>query len=151
SKWQSTKKVTVVESCFYTFAEMHDVDLPFLMDRDSADLRSALHKKAPGDLSRPWGFSFYRLSKAVLSPLGTTIISAHRPMTQFRASSGAFLQRGFIFESEPLTLAGRVGTLWPRIHAVLFAYCRLITGFVLAFAGSWLADPQASSEYSAEG
>jgi hypothetical protein len=41
------KKVTVVESCFYTVAEMHDVDLPFLTDRDSARLAISAAQESP--------------------------------------------------------------------------------------------------------
>src|SRR5215469_4247701 len=79
------KKVTVVESCFYTVAEMHDVDLPFLTDRDSARLAISAAQESP------WG---------------------------------------------PITALGVFPT---------------ITGFVLAFAESWLAHSRAVSEYSPEG
>src|SRR5262249_45856685 len=151
-RFSTDKKVTVVKSCFYTVAEMHDVDLSFSTDRDSARLAIKAAQESPWGLSRPWGFSLYRSSRRLVPArhnydIGATAgsLSSARPAGLFSCPAGLFS------ESEPSTLAGRVGTLWPRIHAVLFAYCRLITGFVLAFAGSWLADPQASSEYSPEG
>jgi hypothetical protein len=51
------KKVTVVEFCFYTVAEMHDVDLSFRRIAIRPDSRSALHKKAPVTACRSSGLS----------------------------------------------------------------------------------------------
>jgi hypothetical protein len=49
SKWpfSTDKKVTVVKSCFYTVAEMHDVDLSFATDRDSARLAISAAQESP--------------------------------------------------------------------------------------------------------
>jgi hypothetical protein len=151
--FSTDKKVTVVKSYFYTVAEMHDVHLPFSTDRDSARLAISAAQESPWGLPRPWGFSFIPLIYGVLSPLGTTMISAPpQDDSAPRVQRGfSLVQRGFSLRVSPPTLAGMVGTLWPRIHAVLFAYCRLITGFVLAFPGPWRAHPRAVSEYSPEG
>jgi hypothetical protein len=49
SKWpfSTDKKVTVVKPCFYTVAEMHDVDLSFSTDRDSARLAISAAQESP--------------------------------------------------------------------------------------------------------
>ena len=103
---------------------MHDVELPFSTDRDSARLAINAAQESPsGPITALGGFP-YTAYQGVLSPLGTTMISvppqdhSAPPAELFSCPAGLFS------ESEPPTLAGRVGTLWPRIHAVLFAWCR---------------------------
>jgi hypothetical protein len=46
-RFSTDKKVTVVKSCFYTVAEMHDVDLSFSTDRDSARLAINAAQESP--------------------------------------------------------------------------------------------------------
>jgi hypothetical protein len=58
ARFSSTdKKATVVKSCFYTVAEMPDVDLSFSRIAIRPDSRSALHKKAPVTACRSSGLS----------------------------------------------------------------------------------------------
>jgi hypothetical protein len=68
------KKVTVVKSCFYIVAEMHDVDLSFRWIAIRPDSRSALHKKAPVTACRSSGLSTPAIqSRGTMSSIATFI------------------------------------------------------------------------------
>src|SRR5215470_7762896 len=98
-------------------------------------------RKPLGTYHGPGGFP-YTAYLGRLVPARTMISAPPQDDPASRVQRGfSLVQRHFSLRVSPDT--NRDGrTLWPRIHAVLFAYCGLITGFVLAFSGPWLAHPE---------